>query len=228
MRAPIGIVLAVLALCAPADGIRGVDARPRSAPVAVPTSPPAIVERDEVDDEEDAEALLVELETEPEHVDDRAFVRVVAPPIGEVLAAAYVAAGLDRDPTRGLARRARLAGLVPSLSVRTARGVSWRDGEPDVGRGSTLEVRATWRLDRLVFDARELGAASLGMALRRERRRLATLVIRTYFAWRRAASSTRTTRQADEAAAALDAVTEGWFTDAVAHARAAQRPASGQ
>src|SRR5262249_18816676 len=97
---------------------------------------------------------------------------VVAPPISEVLAAAYRTAGLDRDLQR-FASRSRWAGLVPWLSVRTGRDTSWRDDEPDISRGVTLEVRATWRLDRLVFDGRELQVASLETARRRERRRLA-------------------------------------------------------
>lgn len=178
--------------------------------------------------EDDDDEMLVALADDLPDLEDRPVGQVVGPPIGEVLAAAYAAAGLDRDPTRGLARRARLAGLVPYLSVRTARDVSWRDGEPDVGRGATLEVRATWRLDRLVFDARELGASSLAAALRRERRRLATIVIRTYFVWQRAASSTRSARRAEEAAAALDAVTDGWFSEAVERAQRVRRPVRGQ
>lgn len=151
---------------------------------------------------------------------------VIGPRIGLVVAAAYRASGLDHDAGRGLAWRARLGGLVPWLSVRTARDTSWHDGDPDIGRGTTLEVRATWRLDRLVFDSRELGASSLERARRRDRRRLASRVIRAYFTWRRASAlvSERARDRADEAAAELDAVTEGWFSEAVADAR---RAASG-
>ena len=144
-----------------------------------------------------------------------------APPIGEVLGAAYAAAGLDREPGRGLVRRARLSGLVPLLSVRTARTTSWRDGDLDVGHGSTMEVRATWRLDRLVFEGRELQVASLEAARRRERRGLASRVIRVYFLWRRAAAHPRSRSRALEAQAELDALTDGWFSTALQRARAA-------
>jgi hypothetical protein len=73
-----------------------------------------------------------------------------------------------------------------------------------------LEVRATWRLDRLVFDGRELQASSIEAARRRERRGLASRVIRAYFAWRRAASP----GHREETAAELDALTDGWFSEA--------------
>jgi hypothetical protein len=140
-------------------------------------------------------------------------VRVRGPAIAEVLAAAYGAAGLDRDPTRGWIRRARLAGLVPWLTVRTGRNTSWQDNDPDVDHGLALELRATWRLDRLVYDGRELQVASIESARRRERRRLASRVIRTYFTWRRAVSKPGAGTRADEAAAELDALTDGWFSE---------------
>jgi hypothetical protein len=142
---------------------------------------------------------------------------IVAPPIASVLDAAYRTAGLDHDLGRGFARRARLAGLVPMLSVRHGRDTSWRDADPNVSRGMTIDVRATWRLDRLVFDGRELQVAALDGARRRERRRLAARVIQVYFAWKRAAGAagiqSRATALAEEAAAELDDLTSGWFSD---------------
>lgn len=154
---------------------------------------------------------------------------VVGPSVTEVLAAAYTAAHLDGDPARSWTRRARLGGLVPWVSVRTGRNASWQEVEPTIDHGVTLEVRATWRLDRLVFDGRELQASSIDVARRRERRRLASRVIRIYFAWRRAAEAARTqprwASRADEAAAELDALTDGWFGDAM-HRIASRRTAS--
>lgn len=153
-----------------------------------------------------------------------------SPAVGEVLAAAYRAAGLDRSPGRGWIRRARLAGLVPSVSVRTGRNTSWQDLDPDVDRGTTIDVRATWRLDRLVFDGRELQVANIEASRRRERRQLASRVVRAYFRWQRlaAAAQPQQAARAAEAAADLDALTDGWFTDALAGARwsapAAPRP----
>jgi len=154
-----------------------------------------------------------------------ARITVVGPPIAAVLAAAYAAAGLDRDPSGGWIRRARLAGLVPWLTVRTTRDTSWQDMQSEVGHGTTVEVRATWRLDRLVFDSHELQVAATEAARRRERRRLATRVIRSYFVWRRAAGQAvddRVPARAAEAIAELDALTEGWFSDELARLRGAE------
>ncbi len=147
-----------------------------------------------------------------------------APAIGDVLEAAYTAAGLDRDPARGWVRRARIAGVVPWITVRTGRDTSWHDDDPAIGHGTALEIRATWRLDRLVFDGRELQVASIEAARRRERRRLASRVIRTYFTWQRAARAAQVgssvpsgaMSRAEEAAAELDALTDGWFSDELA------------
>lgn len=147
-------------------------------------------------------------------------VQVAAPPIREVLTAAYTSAGLDEDRSRSWSRRARLAGLVPWLSVRTGRDTRWQDLDPEVDRDTTIEVRATWRLDRLVFDGRELQVASIRAAHRRERRRLASQVIQAYFAWRRLASAARVeprwASRAEQATAELDALTDGWFSREVA------------
>lgn len=140
--------------------------------------------------------------------------RLAAPPIASVLVAAYRTAGLDRDPGKGFVRRARLAGLVPMLSVRAGTNTSWHvEDDPNIGRGTSYEARATWRLDRLVFDGRELQVAAMNASRRRERRRLANRVIRAYFTWRRATMA-RAEVRSEEAAAELDAMTDGWFTDA--------------
>jgi hypothetical protein len=156
---------------------------------------------------------------------------VRGPSIGAVLAAAYTTAGLDRDPGRGWIRRARLAGLVPWLTVRTARDTSWQDPQSEVGHSTALELRATWRLDRLLFDSRELQVAGLEAARRRERRRLANRVIRSYFTWRRAAGTAdagddRTTPRVAEAIAELDALTDGWFSDELARRKRAEAAAA--
>ena len=146
---------------------------------------------------------------------------VHGPSIGAVLMAAYATAGLDRDPGRSWIRRARVAGLIPWLTVRTARDTSWQEPQSEVGHSTVIEVRATWRLDRLLFDSRELQVAALEAARRRERRRLANRVIRSYFTWRRAAGvadggDDRTPPRVAEAIAELDALTDGWFSDELA------------
>ncbi len=145
---------------------------------------------------------------------DDAAAAVPAPPIGEVLAAAFAEAGLDRDPTIGWSRRARLAGLVPLVAVRAGRNTRWEELEPDIGYGVTYEVRATWRLDRLVFDGRELQAASHQAARRRERSQLVARVVALYFAYRRAMAAGHAMR-AEETAVELDALTGGYFLGAV-------------
>lgn len=153
---------------------------------------------------------------------------VTGPPIGEVLAAADAAAGLDRDPTAGWRRRARAAGLIPWVTVRGGWDASWKEAVPDVGRRRTFEVRATWRLDRLLFDPRELQATTIAAVRRRERQRLATHVIRLYFGWRRATAAalrdSRWSTRAEQLAAELDVVTDGWFSEWLAGTR---RGASG-
>ena len=140
-----------------------------------------------------------------------------APGIAEVLEAAYAAAGLDREPAKSWRRRARVAALIPWVSVRAGWDANWREEETDVGRSRDFEVRATWRLDRLVFEGRELQIASIEAARRRERRRLASVVIRAYFTWRKLVVAAR--REAryglavEAAVAELDALTDGWFSD---------------
>ena len=142
---------------------------------------------------------------------------VRGPAIGAVIAAAYAAAGIDHDPKDSWIRRARLAGLVPWVTVRTTRDTSWQDDQSEVGHGTSLELRATWRLDRLLFDGKELQVAAVEAARHRERRRLAARVIRAYFAWRRAASivsdDERVATRVAEATAELDALTDGWFSE---------------
>ena len=140
---------------------------------------------------------------------------VGVPSVDEVVHAAYAASGLVTDPAKGWLRRARLSALVPWVSVRTGRDSSWTDRTPDIGHGTSYEVRMTWRLDRLAFDARELQVAGIEAARRRERRRLAARVIRVYFTWVRAHRATardpRWGIHAAEAAAELDALTDGAF-----------------
>lgn len=207
-----------------------------------------------------------ELARSSAHADDRVEIdpaaRVVVvrgPAIASVLQAAYRAAGLDRDVSRSWVRRARLAGLIPSVTVRTGRDASWQSDDVSVDHDMALDVRATWRLDRLAFDGRELQVASIEAARRRERRALARRVIQVYFAWQRAARAYRgaeagpatsdegtsvtdeagsgdntlsgagnrpsTRSRALEAAAELDALTDGWFSESLGGSR---RTASGR
>jgi hypothetical protein len=139
------------------------------------------------------------------------------PPASSVVAAAYRAAGLADDPGPGWRRRARLAGLMPTVTVRDGRDAAWRDvSDPTIAYVSVLGVAATWHLERLVFDPNELRISAIEAGRRRDRRRIAALAIRTYYAWLElAAAAARDPRwapRAAEAAAQLDALTEGWFS----------------
>jgi len=155
---------------------------------------------------------------------------VHGPGVSAVVAAAYAAAGLDRDPQDSWLRRARLAGLVPWVTVRTTRDTSWQDDSSEIGHSTSLELRATWRLDRLLFDGHELQVAAIASARHRERRRLAARVIRAYFAWRRAAriatDDERVATRVAEAIAELDALTDGWFSVQLRPPRGAAAPGS--
>lgn len=197
----------------------------QSTGAAAPASRSAAAERRDERNRSHVEAAEpaepIELDEPDETGEGRRL--IPAPSIRAVLAAAYAAAGLDRDPGRGWIRRARLAGLIPWLTMRTTRDTSWQDANSEVGHGNSLEIRATWRLDRLVFDAREIQVAAIESARRRERQRLATRVIHAYFTWRRAAGvatepedervAARVTARVAEATAELDALTDGWFSD---------------
>lgn len=139
--------------------------------------------------------------------------------IAAVLAAAYETAGLAQDPAPSFVRRARWSALLPWLSIRGGWNQDWDDATAsrttvgEIGNRRTFEVRATWRLDRLAFDGRELQIASFASARQRERRKLATRVIRVYFAYLRALRG-GDALVAAEAAAELDALTDGRFTGA--------------
>lgn len=196
----LGLLAASSAIAAAAPAGRAGDPAPRGAAAA--PAPDVDLERGELD------AIDAEL-AEPRRA-------VHGPRIDAVIAAAYAAAGLDHDPQDSWLRRARLGGLVPWVTVRTTRDTSWQDDSSDIGHSTSLELRATWRLDRLLFDGRELQVAAIESARHRERRRLASRVIRAYFAWRRAAriatDDERVATRVAETVAELDALTDGWFS----------------
>jgi hypothetical protein len=146
----------------------------------------------------------------------------LAPPIALVIGAAHRVAGLADDPTTSWRRRSRMASLVPSISVRVGQNQSWRDvSDPTISHGVGVDVRASWQLDGLLFDSNEPRIATLDIARRRERRRLAAHVVRLYFDWvaARAAAERDVSAVLDAAAKAaeLDALTDGWFSQALAH-----------
>ncbi|MFT3697587.1 MAG: hypothetical protein QM831_30870 [Kofleriaceae bacterium] len=134
-------------------------------------------------------------------------------PVASVAAAAVRAAGLDDDPIPGFRHRTRLAGLVPMISARAGRDLSWREvDDPTLGYTTMYDVRATWHFDRLLFDQNELRISALDVSRRRERRRVEMMAIHTYFEWLTDAS------ERPELGADLDAMTDGWFSQAIAKA----------
>ena len=107
-------------------------------------------------------------------------------------------------PTSGLRRRARLAGLVPDVSVRGGRGVAWDDpwtgvraSDDEIARRETYDLRLTWRLDRLVFDHVEPSVVAGERSAARARLELEDEVTARYFRWRRAELDLRAARAGD-------------------------------
>lgn len=171
-----------------------------------------------------------------EAVADAAFARVVTaePDVIAVRAAALRWHHLAGDPVAGWARRARWAAALPHLSLRarrstgTDRDLSRQSGgsqrlDSSLGVDVWLEARATWDLDRLVFDERELRAAEVGRRRRELGDAVARRVTTLYYRRRRlqvtllyeppesAAARARLRIEIDELAARLDALTGGWF-----------------
>ncbi|CAN5684581.1 hypothetical protein BH11MYX1_BH11MYX1_12120 [soil metagenome] len=137
--------------------------------------------------------------------------------VSEVARAAVRAAGLSEDPTPGWRYRARLAGLVPIVSARFGHNSSWKEvDDPTLANSNTFDVRATWQLERLMFDQNEIRIEAIDVSRRREKRKVEELAIHSYYAWLAAQQfaprSASWQTRADELAADLDALTDAWFT----------------
>jgi len=114
------------------------------------------------------------------------------PGIAEVQEAALRRATLAPRTAQRWLRRVRAAALLPTvqagLDVRSDQG--WQldqaagDGDElsrDLGAGRALQVRASWDLDRLIFNADELRAARAALDLADVRERLLVRVTQLYF-----------------------------------------------
>lgn len=114
------------------------------------------------------------------------------PTIAEVQAAALRRATLSPRTAQRWLRRARAAAVLPAVQaevgVRSDQG--WQldqaagDGDAltqDLGAGKVVQVRATWELDRLIFNADELRAARAVLDVADARERLLVRVTQLYF-----------------------------------------------
>lgn len=167
--------------------------------------------------------------------DDDASLRALAriekdePAVREAVAAAVRHAGLAGRPEAGMKRRARLAAALPTLSLKAGRDTAWSETDGtalvvgDVEQDVVLEARATWRLDRLMFDDTELRVASLSQQRAKARAAVAAQTTALYYK-RRAAQvealwhppdtieeAVRREIALEELTAQLDALTGGWW-----------------
>jgi len=169
--------------------------------------------------------------------DDDASLRALArlehaePSVEEAVAAAVRHAGLAGRPEAGLKRRARLSAALPTLSLKAGRDTVWNEAEAgarvvgDVEQEVVLEARATWRLDRLMFDDVELRIASLGQQRAKARAAVAAQTTALFYKRRAAQIETlwhppdtiedqvRRDLVLDELTAQLDALTGGWWQE---------------
>jgi hypothetical protein len=100
------------------------------------------------------------------------------------------------------------------FSARYGRNLTWKDvDDPTLGYTNMYDLRATWRLERLLFDPNEIRIAAIDVSRRREKRRVEMLAVHSYLAWLRLP---RASDKAAVLAADLDAITDGWFSQALA------------
>lgn len=153
------------------------------------------------------------------------------------VAAALRASGLGVDDARldALVTRARESAYFPETRLRAMR--LWSDADhvttlattdtPNfydaVGANLVLELRLTWRLDRLLYSGEESAIERVRLERQDARARTATHVLEVLFAWQRAVVQAREaiagTREEAEAQlriaeteATLDVLTAGWFS----------------
>jgi hypothetical protein len=156
----------------------------------------------------------------------------------DCVSAALRTSGLGTDDTRidDLLSRARASAWLPETRMRAMR--LWQDTNNTtvasttdtpsfydaLGANLVLELRLTWRLDRLLFAGDEPTLERVRLERLDARTRLATRTLEVLFTWERATLDARTAaagsrEQADaslraaEAHATLDVLTGGWFSE---------------
>jgi hypothetical protein len=167
------------------------------------------------------------------------------------VAAAWRASGLGVDDSRldSMVARSRASAILPETRVRAMR--LWDDASHTttlattdsmnyyaaIGANLVLELRLTWRLDRLVYAGDEPSLERARLDRLDARSRLATRTLEGLFAWARAKldagdaeagsrEEAEARLQLAETEATLDVLTGGWFSDAVLAARHEDGPAS--
>jgi hypothetical protein len=155
----------------------------------------------------------------------------------ECVNAALVASGLGTDDLRidALIGRARASALLPETRMRAMR--LWQDADHTttvaasdtanfydaVGANMVLELRLTWRLDRLLYAGDESTLERVRLERLDARSRIATRTLEVLFTWEKAVLDGRDAQsgsaeersailRAAEARATLDVLTAGWFT----------------
>jgi len=167
------------------------------------------------------------------------------------VAAAWRASGLGVDDSRldAMVARSRASAILPETRVRAMR--LWDDASHTttlattdsmnyydaIGANLVLELRFTWRLDRLVYAGDEPTLERARLERLDARSRLATRTLEGLFAWARAeldvGEATAGSREETDARlrlaeteATLDVLTGGWFSETVLAARRETGPSS--
>jgi hypothetical protein len=158
----------------------------------------------------------------------------------DCVAAAWRASGLGVDDSRldAMVARSRASAILPETRVRAMR--LWDDASHTttlattdsmnyydaIGANLVLELRFTWRLDRLVYAGDEPTLERARLERLDARSRLATRTLEGLFAWARAkvdaGEATAGSREETDARlrlaeteATLDVLTGGWFSGTV-------------
>ena len=156
----------------------------------------------------------------------------------QCVAAAWRTSGLGVDDARidSLVARSKASALLPETRLRAMR--LWDDAAhattlattadtsyyDAIGANLVLELRLTWRLDRLLYANDEPTLERVRLERQDARTRLATRTLEALFAWQRALieadraaagsrEETESRVRAVEAEATLDVLTGGWFSD---------------
>ena len=154
------------------------------------------------------------------------------------VAAAWRTSGLGVDDARidSIVSRSRSSALLPETRMRAMRlwtdaahttTVASADGSTlydAIGANLVLELRLTWRFDRLVYAGDEATLERVRLERQEARSRMATRTLEALFAWQRASAEAAESVPGSheelaaglrlaEASATLDVLTGGWFSD---------------